>query len=423
MIRRVFYPCLISLVFISAFLCSSIPEPVIALTLTLDTQFDTDFSYRRHDDLSRTTEKILMDSLVAIRDHRMDVALHRMETLIKAHPEFRLAQLIYGDLLLSKDRPITGIGNYPGAPLDDVIGLREEARQRFKHHLSFPGSAAFPEYIVRLPGDLVWVVVVDISKSRLYLYENHGKGIYLRGDYYVSVGKNGSPKRFEGDKKTPIGVYATTNSIPLETLPDRYGVGAFPINYPNEWDKQLGRTGDGIWIHGVPKDTYSRTPRASDGCIAVANTDLLSMKDILATPNTPVILAKGISWIEPEEVVARRDRFEERFNRWRRSWESLNHRKYAEYYSHDFQNGVQDYTSWLRHKRRVNAGKRYIQVRVSNLSIFGYPGERNMLVVTFDQDYRSDNFGSRSKKRQYWRQEKAPHTNDGVWRIVYENVL
>ena len=395
------------------------------LTFSLDTQFNTDFFHGQRNDsppIPKGIEEILMDSLAAIRDQRMDVALRRMETLIETHPEFRLAQLIYGDLLLSKSRPITSVGNYPDAPPDKILGLREEARQRFKHHRYFPSSAALPEYLVRLPEESGRVVVVDIGKSRLYLYESRGREIRLRGNYYVSVGKNGFPKRSKGDKKTPIGVYVTTDSIPPNTLPDRYGLGAFPLDYPNEWDRRFGRTGDGIWIHGVPKDTYSRTPRASNGCVAVANADLLSMKDALATPNTPVILARDVSWIEQEEMILRRDRFERRFNRWRRNWENSDHVGYAEYYSRDFRNETENRESWLlRQKQFADARDRKIEIGVSNLGIFGYPDEHKMLVVTFDQDYRSGSFKVRGKKSQYWRQEKDRQGKGDIWRIVYEN--
>lgn len=423
MMRRIFSSLPVSLVLVSVLLCIATSGPVIALSLVLDTRFDIGSLRKPPDDISRTTEGVLMDSLVAIRDGRMDLALRGMETLIETHPEFRLAQLIYGDLLLSKSRFITDVGNYLHAPSDKVIALKEEARQRLEHHLYSPRSAALPEYLLRLPESLAWVVIVDIGRSRLYLYENHAQGIHPRGDYYASVGKNGFPKRIKGDKKTPIGVYATTGSIPRDTLPDHYGAGAFPINYPNEWDQRFGRTGDGIWIHGVPKDTYSRTPRASNGCVALANTDLLSLQGVLSIPNTPVILTNRISWIEHKEMVARRDRFEAEFDRWRRDWESLDYSSYAEYYSLDFRNETEDRASWLRHKRYINGKKQYIMVDISNLSIFGYPGERNMLVVTFDQDYRSDNFSNRGRKRQYWRLEKNGWEENDTWRIIYENTL
>lgn len=37
-----------------------------------------------------------------------------------------------------------------------------------------------------------------------------------------------------------------------------------------------------------------------------------------------------------------------------------------------------------------------------------------MVVVTFDQQYRSDNLDNTMKKRQYWKRE------DGKWKIIYE---
>ena len=36
-------------------------------------------------------------------------------------------------------------------------------------------------------------------------------------------------------------------------LTDFYGTGAYPISYPNEWDKRQGRNGHGIWLHGTPE--------------------------------------------------------------------------------------------------------------------------------------------------------------------------
>nr|VFK03410.1 MAG: Murein L,D-transpeptidase YafK [Candidatus Kentron sp. H]VFK03906.1 MAG: Murein L,D-transpeptidase YafK [Candidatus Kentron sp. H]VFK06471.1 MAG: Murein L,D-transpeptidase YafK [Candidatus Kentron sp. H] len=429
-----------SLVFLSAFLYFVLGfEPTTGVTLILDTHLNNIPSHpQQHSPLAHETEKTLMDSLHAIRERRLDAALDGIETLIGTHPEFRLAQLIYGDLLLSKSQLITSIGNWPNAPRDKILGLREEARQRVKHYLHRPYSIlnnrhrnaqeldTLPGYLIRVGKNLGQAVIMDIGQSRFYAFENHGAGIRLRGSYYASVGKNGFPKQSEGDQKTPIGVYLTVGSIPSDKLPDRYGVAAFPVNYPNEWDSRFGRTGHGIWIHGVPSNTYSRPPFSSDGCIAIANEDLLSMKDILAVPNTPVIIAEHVPWIDRREITARHGQFETQFDRWCRDWESQNHSRYAKHYSKEFQNETKNRASWLQSKRNINAEKRHIRVEVSNLSILGYPGERNTLVVIFDQDYRSNNYNRRSRKRQYWRWERnktreaEDNPKDGVWRIVYE---
>jgi hypothetical protein len=39
-----------------------------------------------------------------------------------------------------------------------------------------------------------------------------------------------------------------------------------------------------------------------------------------------------------------------------------------------------------------------------------------MILVTFEQDYRSNNLSNRTHKRQYWSQE------GGRWKIVHESV-
>ena len=95
---------------------------------------------------------------------------------------------------------------------------------------------------------------------------------------------------------TPVGVYHVTANLPRKKLTDFYGSGAFPINYPNEWDRRQGRNGSGIWLHGVPSAVYARPPRASDGCIVLSNPDLLSVGEHVQVGLTPVIIADLPRW-------------------------------------------------------------------------------------------------------------------------------
>ena len=46
--------------------------------------------------------------------------------------------------------------------------------------------------------------------------------------------------------------------------------------------------------------------------------------------------------------------------------------------------------------------------------MFRYPRERDFVVVTFDQDYRSSSLSNVMRKRQYWVKEGAR------WKIIYE---
>lgn len=363
-------------------------------------------------------EQQLIGALDDIRGERLDSALNTLEALLAKHPNFRLAQMVYADTLLAKVSPITPFG----APLDSHAGvvsaLKDEAMKRFNHHRDTPPPDHLPEHLLELPSSVPEVVVVDLSASRFYLFENEVNGLHLVNDYYVSTGKKGAKKLREGDQKTPVGVYFITGQIPPTDLPDFYGAGALPVNYPNEWDVRNGRTGYGIWIHGVPSSTYARAPRASDGCIALANEDLTAIWQELADGGTPVILTDGANWMSREQVDRRRGEIHQQINAWKGAWESLETPRYAAFYSEDFQTENKNISDWIRHKTRVNASKKYIDIKLSELSILGYPGEDDLVVVTFSQDYRSSNFSSVADKRQYWKLE-----SDGAWRIVYEGTV
>ena len=188
-------------------------------------------------------------------------------------------------------------------------------------------------------------MVVDTQKSRLYLYQNDNGTPRFVADYYISQGKLGAEKAREGDKKTPIGVYHVTSSLPRQKLTDFYGSGAFPINYPNEWDKRQGRNGHGIWLHGTPSDTFSRPPKASDGCVVLANQDLDSLAKSLQVGLTPVIISNSIEWLSLDDWQSERSSLLKNVEEWRQDWESRNVDSYARHYSHKFNSDCLLYTS------------------------------------------------------------------------------
>jgi murein L,D-transpeptidase YafK len=277
-----------------------------------------------------------------------------------------------------------------------------------------PAEDRVPSAVLQLNAQQKHVLLVDSRHSRLYVFANDAGRPRLVGDYYVTLGKNGVEKTREGDQKTPIGVYHVTANLPKNKLTDFYGAGAFPINYPNEWDKRLGRNGHGIWLHGVPRELYSRPPRASDGCIVLANPDLVSVARYVQVGLTPVIIADGIEWSDADALQAERASLAAALEEWRADWESRDSGRYLAHYSPRFSAGRENYAAWAKHKRRVNAAKKWIKVRVSRLGMLRYPGERDFVVVSFEQDYRSDGLSNIMKKRQYWVKE------DGRWKIIYE---
>lgn len=359
-------------------------------------------------------EKQLSGVLQAVDERRLDLALQRVEALIAAHPNFRLAHLIRGDLLLARRQPIHTLGNVPKTvPQDKIDGLRAEALSRLRALRERPNGDLVPRHVLLLNAEQKHALVVDSRRSRLYVFQNDGGRPRLIADYYVTLGKNGVEKTREGDQKTPLGVYHVTANLPRQKLTDFYGSGAFPINYPNAWDRKLGRNGYGIWLHGTPSDTYSRPPRASDGCIVLANTDLDTVARTMQVGLTPVVIADELEWVPAAALEAERKGLSDALEAWRADWESRDTAKYLSHYAAKFHSGDQDLPAWSAHKRKVNAGKRWIKVGLGRVSMFQYPREK-FVVVGFDQDYRSSNLSNVMRKRQYWVREGAR------WKILYE---
>jgi murein L,D-transpeptidase YafK len=374
-------------------------------------------------ELDQPAEALLVKTLAEIRNNRMDSALTEIDRVLVAYPNFRLAHLIKGDLLLARARPLAAMGNVNDAPQEMLDDLREEARARMGRAQAERPKAQVPRYLLQMPPEQRHALVVDTAKSTLYVFENkEGEARYV-SDHYVTIGKQGMDKFREGDNKTPLGVYHITSSLSREQLnasfgkqAGEYGVGALPINYPNEWDRRAGRSGHSIWLHGVPFDTYSRPPRASNGCVALTNEDFIMLSKSVQVGVTPVIIANGIEWSNPEDMRALRADLNQVFEQWRSDWESLNTANYLKHYSSQFSTGTQNYQAWAEYKREVNSAKSWIKVKLDNVSMYVYPGAGDLAVMTFEQNYTSSNLSGQTRRRQYWKKEA------GGWKILYEGM-
>lgn len=131
---------------------------------------------------------------------------------------------------------------------------------------------------------LLWVNKEDYS---LKIVDVKNKLILKR--YKMAYGKKDGDKNKEGDMKTPEGVYKITKIFSKKGLEryygknnvKKYGEGAIVLNYPNKDDKSKGKTGSGIWIHGVEKNERVNKRRVSKGCVVVKNEDFLEIKNFL----------------------------------------------------------------------------------------------------------------------------------------------
>jgi L,D-transpeptidase YnhG len=241
------------------------------------------------------TEARLIEVYRLIGQARGRDALARAEALVRDHPNFQLAQLVYGDLLASQTRPVRTIRRRArhhrqggrcaaGRAARRIPGAyARAARAPARRHRAVAVPDAFIPREARDCGRRVALAPVPV--------ENTATGLKLMGDYYISVGKLGIEKVVEGDQRTPLGVYFITSNLDPKSLKDFYGSGALPINYPNAYDARRGKTGSGIWLHGTPPNQFSRAPKATDGCVVLANPDLERIISTVEVRTTPVVIA------------------------------------------------------------------------------------------------------------------------------------
>ena len=367
-------------------------------------------------------ESLLVKSLMEITQGNTKQAMSTVNELIRAAPNFKLAYLIRGDLLTAQGNALAAFGN---SNLDDnskpsteeIEGLRDEARTRVDHYFSEDKNHEKPNLLVQLDASQQNVIVVDTVKSRLFLYKKSESGLEYVADYYVTIGKNGAGKETEGDKRTPLGVYFAGQKL-TGPLADMYGDAAFPLNYPNELDQHANKKGGGIWLHGTPANTYSRPPRASDGCVVLSNPDLKALTPILLTGKTPVIISNKLEWIasnKPDLQSAEKVALQKAIETWRADWVSQNTDEYLSHYSKKFFYSDGGFQQWADYKRGIQASKPKVTVKIDDVSMFSFPNVNDaVVVVNFEQDFKSPTLQNKMRKRQYWQNE------NNQWKIIYE---
>ena len=166
-------------------------------------------------------EQLLMQALDAIGASEFNKAEQVLKTLIHDEPDFKLAHMLYGDVLKAKSGSLgeAGMGIIKGAELEALlteVKSRYTARQPFIN-----GEGKIPATLSRLDDSYQHAIVVDLKQSRLFVFENN-KGLPVQvADYYISMGRGGAEKEKEGDLRTPLGVYFVQSYVPSEKLDDK----------------------------------------------------------------------------------------------------------------------------------------------------------------------------------------------------------
>jgi len=290
-----------------------------------------------------------------------------------------------------------------------------------------PPANQIPAEFIVLPKAVHHAIAVDTSRSRLYLFENGPQGVRLVSDHYVSVGKQGVDKSVEGDQRTPLGVYFVSDRVGKSSLSQEFGAGAMQLNYPNLFDKLHGRSGSGIYVHGVPFNTYSRPPKDSDGCVTLANDELVVLMNTVPVHDTPVIITRKIHWVSDSVASLHRAEILDAVNHWQSVRSDDDRQALAAFYQPGVAPDVpvappappppQPF-AMIHGKRHPLAGPPapvHQPIGFDNLSVMTWSDEKETMVVTFHE--HASHTTRETILRQYWERDAAK------WKIVAESAV
>jgi murein L,D-transpeptidase YafK len=364
-------------------------------------------------------EARLMQVYRQIAGGRSREALDLAARVVHDYPNFQLAQLVYGDLLSARMRPIRALGDVPPemalAGADALLELREESQRRVKSLSEMPAPGTIPSQFLELSTKTRHAIAVDASRSRLYLFENRPSGLTLVANYYTSVGKAGVAKTSQGDQRTPLGVYYITSNLNPKTLKDFYGSGALPINYPNMLDTKRGKTGSGIWLHGTPPNQFARPPQATDGCLVMANPDLIHLVQTVEVGSTPVVIAPQLQWVDAHSAKTESKPFDDTLQAWRKAKVAGNLDRVLSFYTQDFNSYGKTRDEWSDVLRSELGQVQGREIQLKDVSFLRWTDSADTMVVTFGEVLLGKTTGW--TKRQYWTRQS------GQWKIFFEGTL
>lgn len=250
------------------------------------------------------------------------------------------------------------------------------------------------------------VILVEKSTHKLFLYEAGEEKPKLIKTYDIATGKIKGNKRYQGDHKTPEGIYVFQNFHSDKELLDKYGdyakiygAGAFTTNYPNEIDKRAGKTGGGIWLHSTDDDSRVSKGLDSRGCVVAVDSDLKEISKYIDLDNTPIVIVQNINYLQEETWSENKREIVSSIDTWMKAWQAKDFENYIGSYSKNFfsasKGGLSQYKAY---KRAVFARKDTPQINFRNISILRFT---DYAIVTLEQEYISDIINDIGKKTLY----------------------
>ena len=273
-----------------------------------------------------------------------------------------------------------------------------------------------PAYLLQVPASVVTVLVAEADTSTLHRFETGTGGLEYRDERYMSVGQNGAGKQRPWDRRTPLGIYFVNEQLDTSGLHEKYGPMAFPLDYPNAWDRINKRSGGGIWIHGVAPNSGRRPPLDTDGCIALSNEELRTLEKQLVPLVTPVVITREIQWVSPEQLAATRAELNAVLELWADSYRSGDLHRYLTLYADDFGYRGMDRETWASFRARTMAATPLRDFTLTDVLLLADPEDAGLYLSRFRETIVDQNREIATIKRLYWRRSA-----NGDLRIVAED--
>lgn len=243
-------------------------------------------------------------------------------------------------------------------------------------------------------------LAVDKSAQTFWLLEQQSPLRALK-QLPCSTGKESGAKIIRGDLKTPDGVYFVKDRLTIGLDYNLYGDLAFTLNYPNPIDIIMGKTGQGIWIHGRGQPL---TPYDTQGCVALNNSDIKGIDSVFER-GLPVVLADSLSLskelpfstIDTQIVLSNT-------NDWVTSFtlKSENHFKLYNTRKFSKSQGV-PFSSFRKSRRNLFSNAPWVDLFVEDIRIIQGPG---YWVSYFSELLRSPAHSSEGVRRLYWQKNE-----------------
>lgn len=274
-------------------------------------------------------------------------------------------------------------------------------------------SSLVPKGLIRLGSGAYfspYAFVVDKRARLLTVWKQEGTKLSKVTEFPSDMGKNSGDKDTEGDHKTPEGIYFLQKLLEGPGLPyELYGQRAFTMDYPNVFDRRLGKGGSGIWLHAIP-DKVS-LERGSRGCVVVRNEAIMKLSEYVTPEKTPIIVYESVAYSDESERQKTVREVEDWLARWVASWRTKNLEQYMSFYSSSFIGNGMNFAQWKKHKENLNAT--YQTIEVDLFSPVVYEHAKGWVVRSL-QGYRSDKHEDFGEKTLYLQKE------NGALKIIEE---